>query len=468
MTKLFRDKFAKAILGLLLLAISGCSAIQTHRNESMDKELVSGNYQAAALMAEDRIGIKKNADGTPGPITADGSNTLNHLDAGASWMLSGDPQRSASHFDAAEYTLKSVETQNMVASGGKLLGATLISESIKDYVPSPAEAVLINYYKALDFLQLGDVDNARVELNRSADRTRRAVERYASEIEAAQAKASGASAAQSYSDPKVKSGVDKNFPEMDQWVPYKDFIVPPASYLQALFLGRSSEIDDRQQAGDLYTRLMGIVEQNPFVAQDANEVSHGKICPKNNCKWILVEHGLGPDLQERRFDLPIFTLNGMVIASIAVPSFHSRTTTDEIPVKILVDHRPITIPLLGSMDRVIQVEFKKRFPGVVTRAVVSSAVKAIAQNEVNKQNPLFGLVANVVSMATTGADVRSWRGTPGRWSLARFNGGAADSAVTVETPQGPVEVNVPSSGSHLIYVRAISSNTKPVVQVINL
>lgn len=467
MARNFRDQCARVIFGSLLLLASGCSAIQAQRNESMDKELVSGNYQAAALMAEERIGIKKNADGTLGPIVADGSNTLNHLDAGAGWMLSGDPKRSISHFDAAEYTLKAVETQNIVASGGKLLGASLVSESIKDYVPSPAEAVLINYYKALDFLQAGDPDNARVELNRSADRTRLAVERYASEIEAAQAKA-GSNTSQSYSDPKVKAGVDKHFPEIDQWVPYKDFIVPPASYLQALFLGRSADIGDRQMAGDLYTRLIGIVEQNPFVAQDANEASQGKICPKNNCKWILVEHGLGPDLQERRFDIPIITLTGMVVASVAVPSLHSRTTTDEIPVKILVDHRPITIPLMGSMDRVIQVEFKKRFPGIVTRAVVGSVVKAVAQHEINKQSPIFGLVANVVSIATTGADLRSWRGTPGRWSLARFNGGATDSAVTVETPQGPVEVNVPSSGSHLIYVRAISSATKPVIQVINL
>lgn len=468
MTKGFSDALAKAVLGSLLLAASGCSAIQAHRNESMDKELVSGNFQAAALLAEDRIGIKKNADGTPGDVVADGGNTLDHLDAGTNWMLSGDAKRSVSHFDAAEFTLKSVETQNVVASSGKMIGAALLSESIKDYVPSPAEAVLINYYKALDFLQVGDADSARVELNRSADRTRRAVERYSSEIEAAQAKASGSNASQSYSDPKVKSGVDRNFPEMDQWVPYKDFIVPPASYLQALFLGRSTDNDDRQKSGDLYARIIGIVEQNPFVAQDANEVSHGRICPTNNCNWILVEHGLGPDLQERRIDIPVITLSGAVVASVALPSLRSRTTTDVIPMRITVDHQPITIPLLGSMDRVIQVEFKKRFPGVVTRAVVGAAAKAIAQNEINKQNPIFGLVANVVSMATTSADIRSWRGTPGRWSLARFNGGAADSAVTVDTSQGPVEVNVPAAGSHLIYIRAISSSSKPVVQVVNI
>ena len=463
---------APLVSGRLLLLcaasiyLTGCSAIQSSRNENMDVELVKGDYRAAALLAESRMGLEPDKTGQLPPVVAEGKNILNHLDAGAAWFVAGDADRSLSHFDAAEVTLKAVETQNVAASGAKLAGAALINEGALDYVPSPAEGILVNYYKALAFLGKNDPDNARVELNRSGERTRRAVERYAAEIAEAEAKA--AEKGKNYAkDQKVQAGVSAQYQEMSQWVPYKEFIVPPVTYLQALTLGRSGDADDRQKGLDLYKRITDISESNPTVALDAKDLESGKVCPSNKCVWIMVEHGLGPSVKEKRFDLPVPTPSGLIIASMALPSLESRTTTDLIPFRVTASNQTVQVPMMASMDRVVQSEFQKRFPGVLTRSITQAVAKGIAQDQLNKLSPLAGLAANLASAVSTGADLRSWRSMPGRWALARIDK-TPGQKLTLETASGLVDVQVPESGSHLVYIKAISDSVAPLVEVIPL
>lgn len=442
--------------------------MQANRNKEMDTAIATGDYRSAAVLAEQRMGLKPTQDGSLPEVTFKSGNILDHLDAAQGWLAAGDPDRSIAHFDAAESALKSVETESLAASGAKQIGASLVNDTLLDYVPSPAEAVLINYYKAIDFWKKGDLDNTRVELNRAGDRTRRAVDRYADEIRRAEAKASDKSGAQSYRNSKVQEGVTRNFPDMAQWTPYKDFIIPPATYLQALFLGRSKDADDHHTAADLYGRLVALAEGNEAVAADAAEAAQGQVCPTNNCTWILVEHGLGPDLVERRFDLPIVTSSGLIAVSMALPSLHSRTASDELPLRVSIDQSTVDIPLMGSMDRVVQSEFQKRFPGIVTRALISSTAKAVAQNEINKQaGPVAGLVAAIASAASTSADIRSWRSTPGRWSLVRVSGNGSHT-LSFDSLAAHSESKIEGEGCHLVYVRAINNTIAPVVTVLPL
>ena len=458
------------VILLAAVALSGCaSIIQASKNSSMDKEIVAGNYEAAAKLAEDRIGLKPEKDGTLPPVVFSPKNVLDHLDAAESWHLVGNLDRSNSHYDAAEQALKEVETENGALSGAKTVGAVLYNDTSLDYVPSPGESILINLEKALSFWQLGDTDNARVELNRADDRTRRAVERYSAEIETAQQEAQKKNASYA-NDSGVTGGVSSRFPEMRQWEPYKEFILPAATYLKALYFSRlGTDRSDGSAASTLYKRLGDIVGAHPILDLERAESARGKVCPKNNCVWVLVEHGLGPVLNERRFDIPIPTTSGLIAVSLALPHLVTRTNFDEVPFAIRYDGKPLNPAIFSSMDRVVETEFTKRFPAIVTRAVVSSTIKAIAQHETNKNvdNPFAGLVVNLVSLATTSADIRMWRSMPSRWSLARVNI-QKDAQLIVETAEGPVTIDLPTKTSSLIYIKAPNNNLKPVISVLRI
>lgn len=451
---------------------TGCAGMLAARNSEMDGALMTGDYRAAALLGESRLGLRPLEDGTLPDVAFQRANVLDHLDTAEAWRLAGDRKRAAAHYDAAEEALKDVELQGAGMAGAKQFGAVLLNDSVLDYVPSPAEAILINYYKSLAFLAEGDRASARVELNRADDRTRRAVERYEAEIAAAQ---SDQDAAQyGYGNPAVSGAIDGKFPEFSQWTPYREFIVPPATYLQALFLARSRDPSDRQRGAELYKRVVGLVDNNTAVQQDAREAARGRVCPKNNCAWFLIEHGLGPVLEERRVDITVPTLtSGLITVSFALPALVSRTQdAPDLPFGLQLDAATVNAEPLADMDRVIQTEFKRRFPGIATRAVTSAAVKAVAQKAVSDNGgtyaPLMNLFANVATIATTAADTRSWRSIPGRFALARAEKNGKPATLRIANGSYVVPVEIPAKGSHLVHIRSVAPGVAPTVEVITL
>lgn len=465
-----RNSFARIGALATLALLQGCAALQASRNSDIDSRILSGDFKGAAELSETRLGFAANPDGSLPQVNFVRANVLDHLDAGGAWGLAGDPDRAIAHLDAVEEALKDVEGQNLAAKGAKQLGAAMLNDSLLDYVPSPAEAILVNYYKSLAFLRKGEPGNARVELNRADDRTRRAVDHYAKEIEAAQAAAAGKDG--SYSDPSVKSGVDSKFPEMSQWAPYKEFVVPPVTYLHALFLSRSNGPGDRQRGAELFNRVRGLIEENETVEQDAKEAARGGTCPTNDCVWVLAEQGLGPELEERRLDVIVPTFQGPITVAFALPALKSRIESDPVPVKVVAGEARFNPQPLGSMDRVVQTEFQRRFPGIVTRALVSATVKAVAQKQINdnagQYGALFSLAGNLMASMTSAADVRSWRTLPGQFSVARLRKTPGLTQITVETVGGSVPVELPRRGSQIVHVRAVSSSSAPVVEVLNI
>lgn len=450
----------------LLAVLTGCAGVQQKQNLELDSALVVGSYSDAALIAERRMGLKPAA--TPEqlpPVVYQPKHVLSHLEAAEAWRMAGELDRAIEHYDAAESALGDTEANVAGKAAGKI-GAALVNETLASYVPSPAESILINYYKALIFWANGKSDLARVELNRADDRTRRAVERYSKEIEEAQREAEKKKSDQTYSNPQVAGQIDSHFPEMSQWAPYAEFIVPPATYVQALYLGTSDVPSDREKSIELYERLTGIVGEHPALAADFADVRSQSLCPENDCLWVLVERGQGPELQERKFSYPAFTGRGVVNVSMALPALTTRFDPAMTGCAIHYASEALYCDAFASMDRVIQTEFSKRFPGIVTRAVVSTVVKAVAQDQITREAGLFGgLLAAVVTDAVTTADIRMWRSMPGEFTLNRLRRNGS-TTMTIAVGDRAVEVPLADAGSQLIHVKAPLPHLDPVVTVI--
>jgi len=453
----------------LALTLTACSGAQLKQNNELDSVLISGNYRDAAMMAEQRMGVKVVKDPTAEriPIVYKPKFVLQHLEAAEAWRMAGDAARSIEHYDAAESALGDVG-ENVAGSVVGKVGASLINETLSTYMPSPAESILINYYKALVFWSAGKGDLARVELNRADDRTRRAVERYSKEIEAAQAQAEKQKSDQTYSNPKVSGPINAQFPEMAKWAPYAEFMVPPATYLHALYLASSQVPSDHEKALELYERLGGIVGEQATLKADHAEISGKGLCAGAQCVWVLIEQGQGPELQERKFSYAAFTGTGVVNVQMALPALVSRFDPALSQCAIVYQENSEDCQSFASMDRVIQTEFSKRFPGIVTRAVVSTVVKAVAQDQVAQQGGYFaGLAASIVTGAITTADIRMWRAMPSAFTLNRFNRNGSRKLV-LEISGHTVEVELSETGNQLVHVKAPVAQIKPVVTIVNL
>ncbi len=435
----------------------------------MDNALAFGDYTEAALMAERKLGLKPgNGPEDRQPVEYKPKHVLSHLEAAEAWRMAGDFDRSIEHYDAAESALGDA-SENVTGSFMGKVGASLINETLTTYIPSPAESILINYYKALTFWSRHQSDLARVELNRADDRTRMAVERYTKEIEKALKEAEEKKSDQAYNNPEVSEKIDAHFPEIAQWQPYAEFIVPPATYLQALYLGASDVPADKEKSHELYERLIGIVGEHETLQFDFSDLQKGSLCPTNDCIWILVERSQGPELQERKFSYPIYNGQGIINVGMALPALAPRF--DPVMKNCRIEHGDSIFDCeqFASMERVIQTEFKKRFPGIATRAVVSTVAKALAQDMITRRAGFLGSIGSAVLFdQITTADIRMWRSMPGDFTLNRIRkNGGSEVAVSI----GGKDVSVPLSehaGSMLIHIKAMFPHLEPSVTLVPL
>lgn len=450
------------------LLLVGCAGQQAKANLELDTILASGNYADAARTAEARMGLKSDPQSPDqAAVVYNPKHVLLHMEAAEAWRMSGDTERAIEHYDAAESALGDT-SENVAGNVAGKVGAALVNETLSTYTPSPAESILINYYKALIFWSAGKPDLARVELNRADDRTRRAVERYTKEIEAASEEAKKKKSDQTYSNPQVASTIDAQFPEMAAWAPYAEFIVPPATYLQALFLGTSSDSGDREKARGIYERLAGIVGPQEAINEDITEVADKGLCVTDDCIWVLVENGLGPELQERKFSYPAFSGNGIVNVQMALPALVSRFDPAVSNCVIAYGGGESHCEPFASMDRVIQTEFSKRFPGIVTRAVVSTVVKAVAQDQASRQGGLLGgLVAAIVSDAVTTADIRMWRSMPSQFTLNRLHRNG-EPTVHLTINGQTTDIDISGTGRRLVHVKSASAHLPPTITVVSI
>lgn len=457
------------LLAPLAMLLSGCSGMQIKKNVELDTLLAQGDFRAAALLAEDRMGLDPpDAEGQLPEVELRPKNTLEHLEAAEAWRMTGENARAITHFDASEVALGDVENNPSGQFAGKV-GAAIFNEALTSYVPSPAEAVMINYYKALTFLESGQTEFARVELNRADERIRRSVERYAKELDAARAEAEKNKSNQTYDNPEVASTINAQYPEMAQWKPYTDFVVPPATYLKALFLATSDVPSDREKSIELFERLQGIVGQHQTIGSDLEGLRSGSLCESKRCVWVLIERGLGPEIRERRFGYPVFTGNSVVSVELALPALVERFDQELRACQIVIGTESTLCEEFATMDRVIQTEFKKRFPGIVTRAVVSAVVKGVAQDQMAQRGGIWGqLLAPVLSSALTAADMRSWRSVSSSFSVNRI--AVAEDAEYVTIRVGAEEHQIPLQDHQqsLVYVKKPKAYVAPRTAYIGL
>jgi hypothetical protein len=222
---------------------------------------------------------------------------------------------------------------------------------------------------------------------------------------------------------------------------------------------------------DLLKESYGMVGDNGYIAEDLSVTENildgkGKL---EDTIWLIFENGLGPAKRELRMDIPLFiATNNVKYFGIALPELYFRNKAYQHLVAE-ADGKDYETRIVSDMDRVIQTEFSKDYPGILARAIISATAKAIAQYALEKQDSSKSSLASVLvaaySYATTAADVRIWTSLPKEFQVARFPK-PKDGKIKVKRPGSvPVEINIPDCNNAIVYVRIIASQAEPVFEV---
>jgi len=453
--------FVLAISTLSILSLSiGCNAPKENL-KVFNTSFETSNYDSAALFAEKKIGQRKNPNG---------DDLLWALQLASVERIRRDYPKSTEFFDKAEEMLKYYDEQS---KAGDILGSTAVNDNVIPYRGEEYDGVMLNTYKALNFMVEGKPDLARVEFNRALDRQRRAKEKFVEEInklnvnlEKEQQK--NANVKSNVENPTTHQLLAEKYPNLNNFQAYPDFVNPFATYMAGVFFNLAG---DPSKAVDLLKESYGMVGSNPFIAEDltATEKALNEGGKLENTVWVIFENGLGPVKEEFRIDLPLFIVTNQVkYVGIALPKLGFRNQAYPY---LLVNSDGtdfMTLPV-ADMDRVVQTEFSKDYPGILTRAIISATAKAVAQYAIEQQGSnaatALSFAVAAYSFASTAADVRVWTALPKDFQVARLP--KPKNGKLKITPPGsfPIDIDIPQCNNAVVYIKIINNYSVPVCNV---
>ncbi|WP_145960340.1 COG3014 family protein [Leminorella richardii] len=437
----------------IALALASCANPPSRQN--LDYALSQGHIEMAEKIALDE-GVSGSGEAT---------HLLWSLEAGALLRMTNQLDRSTKVFDGAELLIKDSETKNIAASGLSQAASMVVNDNVMDYSPRVYDRVMVNTYKALNFWQLADFNNARVEWNRVDDRQRRAAEYFSKEINEQKSAIKSNNLGESYS--KSMETLEGSGIDVAQWKPYDGYINPASLYLHGLyFLINNENVGDLNKAKESLKRAYALTK-NRQIRSDLNLAnSKGRNVPPG--VWVIFENGSSARKAERRIDLPLLLVTRKVAyAGIALPTLESGSPA----YPYLSINGGNKTESFAQMDKIIQGEFKTEFTGILikelSRAILKTAAQATMMNSDNKTIRILGAITGVAQAVTTQADIRSWHTLPYDFQVAYVKWPSSQkiqiapsggSAITVDLPATPQPV--------VVYVRSINSLMPPKVDVL--
>lgn len=453
----------------LAMTLLGCSYDYNKQTAAMHSPYEAGDFARAAAVANE-LNEK----------VAKHDQVIYRLEQGAILRAAGDLQASTDAFDKADQIISEYEQQADVRISQEF-SAAMVNQAVMEYRGYAYDRIMMNTYKALNCLETGDRERARVELRRAYQRQRDAVDKYAKRIEAARKEREKQKQARQTMDSEQFRGVLKQHYadlEAEDFSAYADYVNPFTEYIQGLFLMyAAADSSDLEQAATAMRRAAGMARDNDFVQQDmalAEKLANGSLAEP--ITYVLAETGLAPQRKEIVIHLPLFIASDRVdYVGFAFPKLVKRSDGCE-QMLIQTSSGSYQTAVLCDMDKVIGQEFKNELALVITREVLSAIAKAAAAYGVNEAtrndqtiNAITRISATLYQVATNHADLRTWKSLPKRFCVARF-ATPADRRITVSLAGGgwPQTVQLEDGIVNVVYVKCVSPARPPAIRQFKL
>ncbi len=385
---------------------------------------------------------------------------------------------SVYYFDEAEKLIKKYDEEVL---GSKILanaGATLTNDTFMDYRPRIYEKIMVNAYKGIDFIDLSDMQNARVEFNRALVRQQRAKEFFAKEIQKEKEKLKkesqkklknkkGLDISSAASNKKTLEPIEKKYTNLFAFKPYPDFVNPFVTYLSGVFFLNQG---DYAKATDLFKETYGMIkgldEGDVYVLDDfkmADKMKGSVAARRQNYTWVVFFNGEGPIKKELRIDIPLFLFsNNVYYTGIALPTLKMRKRAYAY-LSVSNGKEQAQTKRVASMDRIIKTEFKKRFPVIVTRAITRTVVQTVIQKQLkDKAGVMGGVLGALYQGAMNRADTRIWQRLPKEFDVAKVQ---TSDKLVITTPDGQkiYELKTDPKSSYIVFVTIPKKTSEPII-----
>ena len=463
---LLRVVFPVFIMSLLG---AGCASY-TAQTQKVSQSWDMGNFQAAAIQITqeaDKRGNSKDA-------------IIWRLEQGAVLRAAERFEESNQAFDKAEELINKYEEAAKMSVSREAL-ATVTNLTTLPYEGFAYDKIMMNTYKALNYLQMGDSEKARVEFNRAFQRQDDAVhintKRIEKAIEEGNKQNYNVDLAKVNRDGKFKSQFDNYYGDLDQFKAYAVYVNPLTVYLDGLyFMTHATGGSDLEHSRKSFDRVLGMIGENKYIRQDMEtlqQVVNGKPIPATT--YVFFETGQAPEREQIRIDLPLFIITpGVPYVGAAFPKLKYRGDYLSA-LNVFHDGKTEAALLLSNMDAVVAREFKNELPTIITKTLIASAIKAGATygayagaTNGGKKNTGVGLAVliagTIYQVAMNQADLRTWTTLPKEFHFCRIHT-PSDRKIELEPPYSgrKTPVIIYEGGVNVVWAKSVNRNSPLLV-----
>ena len=405
-------------------------------------------------------------------------------------------------FDRAQAKIDNYAQKAKVRVGQEA-GALLSNQANLAYEGRAYDGIMLNTYKALNYLALGQPDNARPEIIRAYQRQQDAVEENKRRIEKVQDEAAKekdkAAMDKAEKNPQFQAQLQSSMTNLNDIQVYADYVNPFTVYLDGLyFMVNAADASDLERAHKSLERASSFVPDNEYVKQDLAKadklINAGQLTPTT---YVIFETGCAPERDQVRIDIPI-VVSKVSYVGAAFPTIKPHGNYPHV-LNVAANGTNYDTQIVCSMDSIVTLDYKNELPVVITKtiaATITKAVAAYAANQAAQQagGDLAGLFMQIgtmaFQMAVNIADTRTWTTLPKQFQICSFPT-PADGKIDLSTPNGAkasVTLNGITNGSkidltstnsvqaslqtgslvNVVYVKAISGSTPLLVSQFKL
>jgi hypothetical protein len=434
--------FLFSILLVSILLVSGCSylGLVSYPTRVQEKKqlLASGNFNKAVQSLE-RGAHSGN------------SQVLNLMEQSMVRNIQGDYKDSLFSFKQALSLIQGYDDRAVVSArsvSSQMLTLPLNDNAIS-YYGYPFERVLVNTYQAMNYLFLGNPQEARVEVRQADQRQTKELERHNKEVSEYQKWGDGKGIdLDSY--PQVQkvreemqdlsgsnlssfqnaftyylSGViyELNGEANDAYIDYKKAytLSPDCTYVQEDLLRLSRKLGFQEEYAEWASRFKDLP-----TADYENEASvtgtAGKSGSSNRGAEVILFYGAGFISQKQQIKLTIPIHKSLV--SIALPAYTALSVHREDGDLLIQALDSET--LIGTSSQVVNLDtlaikaLQEQYPIILTRQIARVISKTIVGNQAQKDAGNLGFIAaSLYNVISENADLRNWLLLPNNIQILR-------------------------------------------------
>jgi hypothetical protein len=167
---------------------------------------------------------------------------------------------------------------------------------------------------------------------------------------------------------------------------------------------------------------------------------------------FVLESGSAPARLSRQFNVPFPYRDRLLIVPVSFPVI-APSLQNFMPDQLQISGLPaIGTTVITNIDLMARKALQEEMPGIVTRGIIRSSSKAVAQYQASKndQSGLAAFAMAIGSVITESADERGWRFLPAQIAIARARIPSGQHTILLQTPEGVRSVQLNLAGRHAV------------------